>query len=164
MTEKVRRFNEIRAELGLPPDQPTTLLWMYCAETAAEAEEGWEYFHNQLLAAQHHYFEWNNPGFRRDQGLRGVRAAPHRRCRAGRCQPGRPPGDPAHRDAGRDHRQDQDRPVGDQPRDPRDPLLLRRHAGEKAKRSLQLFAEKVLPAVHQMDTPINPESLGRSSK
>ena len=31
---------------------------------------------------------------------------------------------------------------------------------EKAKRSLQLFAEKVLPAVHAMDTPINPASLG----
>jgi len=63
MTAQVRRFNTIRAEMGLPPDQPTTLLWMYCAETASEAEEGWEYFHNQLLAAQHHYFEWNNPGY-----------------------------------------------------------------------------------------------------
>ena len=56
MTDKVRRFNAIRSELGLPPDQPTTLLWMYCAETAEEAEEGWVYFHNQLTAAQHHYF------------------------------------------------------------------------------------------------------------
>src|SRR4030095_5993064 len=63
MTAQVRRFNTIRAGMGLPPDQPTTLLWMYCAETASQAEEGWEYFHNQLLAAQHHYFEWNNPGF-----------------------------------------------------------------------------------------------------
>ena len=27
----------IRAELGLAPDQPTTLLWTYCAETEAEA-------------------------------------------------------------------------------------------------------------------------------
>ncbi len=63
MTAQVRRFNTIRAGMGLPPDQPTTLLWMYCAETASEAEEGWEYLHNQLLAAQHHYFEWNNPGY-----------------------------------------------------------------------------------------------------
>ena len=63
MTDKVRRFNAIRRELGLPPDQPTTLLWMYCAETEEEAEEGWTYFHNQLTAAQHHYFEWNNPGY-----------------------------------------------------------------------------------------------------
>ncbi len=68
MTAKVRRFNKIRKELGLPPDQPTTLLWMYCAETAEEAEEGWTYFHNQLTAAQHHYFEWNNPGY---EGIRG---------------------------------------------------------------------------------------------
>ena len=75
MTAQVRRFNTIRAAMGLPPDQPTTLLWMYCAETASEAEEGWEYFHNQLLAAQHHYFEWNNPGYRHSR-LRGVPQAP----------------------------------------------------------------------------------------
>jgi hypothetical protein len=35
---------------------------------------------------------------------------------------------------------------------------------EKAKGSLQLFAEKVLSAVHQMDTPIDPASPGRWSK
>jgi len=63
MTAQVRQFNTIRAEHGLPPDQPTTLVWMYCAETAAEADEGWEYFYNQLKAAQHHYFAWNNPGY-----------------------------------------------------------------------------------------------------
>ena len=68
MVAGVNQFNEIRSELGLGPAQPTTLLWMYCAETASEAEEGWEYFHNQLTAAQHHYFEWNNPGF---QGIKG---------------------------------------------------------------------------------------------
>ena len=33
MTAQVRQFNTIRAAHGLPPDQPTTLLWMYCAET-----------------------------------------------------------------------------------------------------------------------------------
>ena len=53
MTASVQQFNTIRAELGLPPDQPTTLLWMYCAESSSEAEEGWEYFHNQLTAALH---------------------------------------------------------------------------------------------------------------
>ena len=42
MTAQVRQFNQIRAELGMEPDQPTTLLWMYCAETESEAEEGWE--------------------------------------------------------------------------------------------------------------------------
>jgi alkanesulfonate monooxygenase SsuD/methylene tetrahydromethanopterin reductase-like flavin-dependent oxidoreductase (luciferase family) len=33
---------------------------------------------------------------------------------------------------------------------------------EKGKRSLQLFAEKVLPVVQAMETPINPASLGRT--
>ena len=33
---------------------------------------------------------------------------------------------------------------------------------EKAEKSLRLFAEKVLPAVHAMATPINPASLGRA--
>ena len=41
---------------------------MYCAETSSAAEEGWEYFRHQMKAAQHHYFEWNNPGF---QGIKG---------------------------------------------------------------------------------------------
>ena len=41
---------------------------MYCAESAEEAEEGWGYFHNQLSAAQHHYFDWNNPGY---EGIHG---------------------------------------------------------------------------------------------
>ena len=68
MINKVQRFNKIRKDLGLPPDQPTTLLWMYCAETAEEAEEGWVYFKNQGIAAQHHYFDWNNPGY---EGIRG---------------------------------------------------------------------------------------------
>jgi hypothetical protein len=35
---------------------------------------------------------------------------------------------------------------------------------EKAERSLRLFAEKVLSAVHVMDTPINPASLGRADR
>ena len=69
MIEGVRRFNRIRGELGLPPDQPTTLLWMYCAETEAEAEEGWTYYRNQVQAATHHYFEWNNPGFAGISGM-----------------------------------------------------------------------------------------------
>ena len=31
---------------------------------------------------------------------------------------------------------------------------------EKAEKSLRLFAEKVLPEIQAMPTPINPESLG----
>ncbi len=163
MTEKVRRFNEIRAELGLPPDQPTTLLWMYCAETAEEAEEGWEFFHNQLLAAQHHYFEWNNPGF---AGIKGYESY-----------------EQAHTtDAGRADQslaaRRETQPIGtpDEIIDKiktlqwtisLETLVIHYFYGgmprEKAEKSLKLFAEKVLPAVQAMDTPINPESLGRKA-
>ena len=44
MVDKVRRFNAIRKELGLPPDQPTTLLWMYCAETSGGSRRGVDLF------------------------------------------------------------------------------------------------------------------------
>jgi alkanesulfonate monooxygenase SsuD/methylene tetrahydromethanopterin reductase-like flavin-dependent oxidoreductase (luciferase family) len=34
----------------------------------------------------------------------------------------------------------------------------------KAEKSLRLFAEKVLPVVHAMPTPINPASLGEAGR
>jgi alkanesulfonate monooxygenase SsuD/methylene tetrahydromethanopterin reductase-like flavin-dependent oxidoreductase (luciferase family) len=163
MTDKVQRFNTIRAELNLPPDQPTTLLWMYCAETSAEAEEGWDYFRAQQLAAQHHYFEWNNPGFggikgyedylktqASDAGLAGNLVASQRSTQ--------PIGTP-----------DEiiDRLTSVQWAISLETLVIHVFYGgmprEKAEKSLRLFAEKVLPAVHAMPTPINPASLGRAA-
>lgn len=162
MTAKVQRFNNIRASLGLPPDQPTTLLWMYCAETSSEAEEGWEYFGNQLLAAQHHYFEWKNPGF---EGIRGYEEYLVRQ----------------RSDAG-DARRRLEMRKATQPIGTPDEIVdrianLQRvislgeivihvcYGGmphEKAIKSMRLFAEKVLPAVQAMATPINPASTGGS--
>ncbi|HUZ09061.1 MAG TPA: LLM class flavin-dependent oxidoreductase [Acidimicrobiales bacterium] len=162
MTAGVTRFNQIRAELGLPPDQPTTLLWMYCAETSAEAEEGWEYFHNQLTAAQHHYFEWNNPGF---EGINGYEEYLLRQA-----------ADVGVADAALASRR-ATQPIGTpdeiidkiktlQGAISLETLVIHDFYGgmprEKAERSLRLFAEKVLPAVQAMDTPINPASLGRA--
>jgi alkanesulfonate monooxygenase SsuD/methylene tetrahydromethanopterin reductase-like flavin-dependent oxidoreductase (luciferase family) len=163
MTEKVRQFNEIRAELGLPPDQPTTLLWMYCAETESEAEEGWEYFHNQLTAAQHHYFEWNNPGF---QGIKGYEDYASRHT----ADVGLADANVAARRA--------TQPIGtpdeiiDKIKSLQWTISLEEvvvhmfYGGmprDKAERSLRLFAEKVLPEVQAMPTPINPASLGRAA-
>ena len=160
MTDQVRGFNTIRNELGLPPDQPTTLLWMYCAETAAEAEEGWEYFYNQLRAAQYHYFEWNNPGF---EGIRGYEEYLERQT-----------ADIGSADAGFAARR-QTQPIGTpdeiitriktmQRAISLETLVVHVFYGgmprDKAERSLRLFAEKVLPEVQAMPTPINPRSLG----
>src|SRR5688572_8382895 len=162
MTAQVRRFNTIRASMGLPPDQPTTLLWMYCAETASEAEEGWEYFHNQLLAAQHHYFEWNNPGY---AGIPGYEEYLKRQT-----------ADVGVADAGLAARR-ATQPIGT-PDEIIEKIRTLQHAislemvvihmfyggmpRAKAEKSLRLFAEKVLPTVQAMPTPINPASLGQS--
>ncbi|MFN0148193.1 MAG: LLM class flavin-dependent oxidoreductase [Dehalococcoidia bacterium] len=159
MTAQVRQFNTIRAGLGLPPDQPTTLLWMYCAETAAEADEGWEYFTNQLTAAQHHYFEWNNPGF---DGIAGYEEYLKRQA----ADAGSATASLAARRA--------IQPIGTpdeiiekirlvQKTISLDMCILHVFYGgmprAKAEKSLRLFAEKVLPHVQAMATPINPESL-----
>jgi alkanesulfonate monooxygenase SsuD/methylene tetrahydromethanopterin reductase-like flavin-dependent oxidoreductase (luciferase family) len=160
MTQKVRQFNLIRRELGLPPDQPTTLLWMYCAETSAEAEEGWDFFHNQLTAAQHHYFEWNNPGF---AGIKGYEDYLTRQT-----------ADVGIADASMAARR-ATQPIGtpDEIVDRIKTLQWNIGLGEivvhvfyggmpkeKAERSLRLFAEKVLPAVKAMPTPLNPALTG----
>jgi alkanesulfonate monooxygenase SsuD/methylene tetrahydromethanopterin reductase-like flavin-dependent oxidoreductase (luciferase family) len=161
MTQKVRQFNTIRKELGLPPDQPTTLLWMYCAETSSRAEEGWEYFRNQLLAAQHHYFEWNNPGF---QGIKGYEDYLIRQG-----------ADVGIADAGMAARR-ATQPIGTPDEIVEKIKTLQWNIGlgeivihvfyggmprEKAERSLRLFAEKVLPHVQAMPTPLNPVLAGK---
>jgi alkanesulfonate monooxygenase SsuD/methylene tetrahydromethanopterin reductase-like flavin-dependent oxidoreductase (luciferase family) len=160
MIAKVQRFNKIRKDLGLPPDQPTTLLWMYCAETAEEAEEGWVYFQNQGVAAQHHYFDWNNPGY---EGIRGyeeylarqtadISPAEARLAARRATQPIGTPDDIIEKIKTMQQTISMEKVVihmmyGGMPR-------------EKAEKSLRLFAEKVLPEVQAMPTPINPRSLG----
>ncbi len=164
MTQRVREFNTIRAELGLPPDQPTTLLWMYCAETESEAEEGWQYFNNQQLAAKHHYFEWKNPGF---QGINGYEEYLQRQ----NADTGATEAAAALRRA--------TQPIGTPERIIETVKTLQRalslekivfhvfYGGmprEKAEKSLRLFAKKVLPVLQELPTPINPESLAVPAK
>ena len=160
MIDKVQRFNRIRKDLSLPPDQPTTLLWMYCAETAEEAEEGWVYFQNQGVAAQHHYFDWNNPGY---EGIRGyeeyllrqnadISPAEARLAARRATQPIGTPEAIIEKIKSLQQTISMEKVVihmmyGGMPRD-------------KAEKSLRLFAEKVLPEVQAMPTPINPKSLG----
>lgn len=113
-----------------------------------------------MTAAQHHYFEWNNPGF---QGVHGYEEYLERQT-----------ADVGLADAslkgGRDTQ-----PIGtpDQIIDriktvqesiSAEMIVVHVFYGgmpkEKAEKSLRLFAEKVLPHVHAMSTPINAASLG----
>jgi len=153
MTEKVKKFNAIRAELGLPPDQPTTLMWMYCAETASAAAEGHHFYGRQIEAANNHYFKWNNPGF---EGVKGYETYAVMQA----ADVGLTKGDRADLKAAT-------QPIGT-PDEVIDKINVVREAigletlvlhysyggmpPEKAERSLRLFAEKVLPAVQAMPT------------
>ena len=160
MINKVQRFNKIRKDSGLPPDQPTTLLWMYCAETAEEAEEGWVYFQNQGIAAQHHYFDWNNPGY---EGIHGYEEYLLRQnadispaeARLAARRATQPIGTP---DAIIEKIKTMQQTIS------MEKVVIHMMYGgmprEKAEKSLRLFAEKVLPEVQSMPTPINPGSLG----
>ena len=133
---------------------------MYCAETASEAEEGWTYFHNQLTAAQYHYFEWNNPGY---EGIHGYEEYLLRQN-----------ADIAPADAGLAARR-ATQPIGTpdeiiekiktlQQTISLEKVVIHMFYGgmprDKAEKSLRLFAENVLPEVQAMATPINPRSLG----
>ncbi len=160
MTTQVQQFNGIRAELGLAPDQPTTLLWMYCAETHEEAQEGWEFYHHQFTAAQRHYFEWNNPGF---EGVKGyeeylerqvadIGVADAQMAATKRTQPIGTP----------------DEIIGKikaiQEAISLEMVVFHVFYGgmppEKAEKSMRLFAEKVLPELQAMSTPIHASSRG----
>jgi len=157
MVAGVRQFNEIRAQLGLGPAQPTTLLWMYCAETDEEAAEGWRYYEAQQVAARHHYFEWNNSGF---AGIKGYEeyalrqatdAGPGGRGSMLKTQPIGTPQQIVER------MQVLQRTIN------LEQLVIHVYYGgmpvEKAERSMRLFAEKVLPEIHAIDTT-PPETAG----
>jgi hypothetical protein len=116
-----------------------------------------------MRAVQHHYFEWNNPGF---EGVKGMEHYLKMQS-----------ADVAVGDGIVDrHRSTQ--PIGT----PKqviecirrvqwgislEKLILHFFYGgmppEKAEKSLRLFAERVLPAVQAMDTPLNPATLGATT-
>ena len=160
MIAKVQRFNKIRKDLGLPPDQPTTLLWMYCAETAEEAEEGWVYFQNQGVAAQHHYFDWNNPGY---EGIRGYEEYLARQTADISPAEARLAARRATQPIGTPEAIIEKIKTMQQTISMEKVVIHMMYGGmprEKAEKSLRLFAEKILPELQAMPTPINPRSLG----
>ena len=160
MIAKVQRFNMIRKDLGLPPAQPPTLLWMYCAETAEEAEEGWVYFQNQGVAAQHHYFDWNNPGY---EGIRGYEEYLARQTADISPAEARLAARRATQPIGTPEAIIEKIKTMQQTISMEKVVIHMMYGGmprEKAEKSLRLFAEKVLPELQAMPTPINPRSLG----
>jgi alkanesulfonate monooxygenase SsuD/methylene tetrahydromethanopterin reductase-like flavin-dependent oxidoreductase (luciferase family) len=160
MRLQVGKFNAIRATRGLPPNQPTTLLNLHCSTDPAELEEGKRYAKQQWWAARNHYAVWNSTDFSKVKGYERYSSILSQKDDIKESDGfGANPADligtpdelyetitklqqgisleylivhPAH---------------GGKP-------------GKAARDSLELFAKEVLPAVHDLATPLHEHSKG----
>jgi alkanesulfonate monooxygenase SsuD/methylene tetrahydromethanopterin reductase-like flavin-dependent oxidoreductase (luciferase family) len=169
MRAKVSGFNQIRAGLGFEPAQPTTLLYMYCAETEELAKEGKQWVRNQVQAAQNHYFEWNNAGLTKLKGYEHYennKSADVGQIAVGEIPVGGIPTGQMKKNKGPNSNlvgtpeQLIERIKWVQEAISLDTLVVHFFYGgmppDKAEASLRLFAKEVLPAVQAMPTPLQP--------
>ncbi|MGE0383142.1 MAG: LLM class flavin-dependent oxidoreductase [Gammaproteobacteria bacterium] len=160
MAVQVAKFNAIRKIKGLPPNQPTTMMYLHCSKDPAELEKGRRYVAEQTWAARNHYAVWNAPDFAGVAGYEDYAKV----FRQGRevavekvkfSEDGHLIGTPDELIA--KIRRTQERISLEY-------LIVHPAHGAKpgheARASLELFAREVLPAVHEMGTPIHPHSLG----
>ncbi|MGE3914121.1 MAG: LLM class flavin-dependent oxidoreductase [Hyphomicrobiaceae bacterium] len=160
MAKGVAKFNAIRARKGLPADQPTCMMYLHCSRDKAELERARKHAAEQGWAARNHYAVWNAPSFADAPGYEDY-AKVFRQ--------------------GRELREDESILSEDchligtpeeilakiahvQERISLEYLIVHPQHGSKepaeARRSLELFAREVLPAVHAMPTPLHAHSLG----
>ncbi|MCR1781305.1 LLM class flavin-dependent oxidoreductase [Nocardioides carbamazepini] len=162
MISQVAKFNAIRAQKGLAPNQPTTMLYLHCSTDEEELEKGWRYVAQQTWAARNHYAVWKTESFANTKGYEEYAAR-------------------FEQDAEVDenkgtHRVKQTGLVGTpeqifdqierlQKSISLEYLIVHPAHGAKpapeAQASLKLFAEEVLPAVHAMETPLHEHNLGK---
>jgi alkanesulfonate monooxygenase SsuD/methylene tetrahydromethanopterin reductase-like flavin-dependent oxidoreductase (luciferase family) len=147
-------FNEIRASAGWPPIQPIVLGWVYCSEDPMEAQAtAWTHMGNVWEGAAIHYGYASPDAFKNVKGYEHYQKLAEERAQL----------DPADVNA---------RFAGTQIYGTPEQCIERIEAiqrttnmstfigcfgygglpQEKAERSMRLFAEKVLPALHAMET------------
>jgi alkanesulfonate monooxygenase SsuD/methylene tetrahydromethanopterin reductase-like flavin-dependent oxidoreductase (luciferase family) len=160
MAKGVSRFNGIRASMGLPPNQPTTMMYLHCATDRESLERGRRFAGEQSWAARNHYAVWNAPSF---EGVAGYedyakvfrQGATLDEDKATAAEDGHLIGTP-------DELIEKIRRT--QERISLEYLIVHPAHGSKpgpeARASLELFAKEVLPAVHEMATPLHEHSLG----
>lgn len=160
MAKGVGRFNAIRRKNGMAPNQPTVMMYLHCSNDRDEIARARGYAAEQGWAARNHYAVWNAPSF---EGVPGYEdyAKVFRQ--------------------GRELREDESILSEDshligtpaeiiekiqrvQKMISMEYLILHPQHGNKpaaeARASLELFAKAVLPAVHEMATPLHEHSLG----
>ena len=82
--EDVLNFNAMRAEIGMPPRQPITGVFVYCAATEKEAREGAEvYMPNMSYTSLKHYESDDPDHFRAVEGYEHYAESAPRRSRRG---------------------------------------------------------------------------------
>jgi alkanesulfonate monooxygenase SsuD/methylene tetrahydromethanopterin reductase-like flavin-dependent oxidoreductase (luciferase family) len=160
MARGVAKFNAVRALKGLPPNQPTTMMYLHCSADREANEQARRYAGEQAWAARNHYAVWNAPSFAGVEGYedyakvfaQGRELEEHK---AKAAEDGHIIGTPDEIIEKLERTQEMIS---------LEYLIVHPQHGskppEQARSSLELFAKEVLPAVHEMDTPLHPHSLG----
>lgn len=163
MATQVAKFNAIRAQKGLKPNQPTTMMYLHCSTDPDEVAKGQRYAGEQAWAARNHYAVWNAPDFEGVPGyedyakaFRQGREVSEERAKV--FEDGHLVGTP-------DQLFEKIQRV--QEMISLEYLIVHPAHGSKsgaeARASLELFAREVLPAVHELATPLHDRSLGTAA-
>ena len=160
MAKGVGNFNAIRRAKDLEPNQPTVMMYLHCSADREANEQGRRYAGEQSWAARNHYAVWNAPDFSGVPGYEDYAKvfAQNRELSEDKAKVG----EDGHIIGTPDEIIEKIQRV--QERVSLEYLIVHPAHGSKpgaeARASLELFAKEVLPAVHEMETPINDHSLG----
>ncbi len=168
--QDVRQVNIFRAEQGLPPCQPKAVLFMYCTTAADAAKRAQEYIDIANRDVSLHYGFGDPSNF---AGVKGYEDYAGRKSYATAVTNDAPAPANAPKNAPKGY--DQSNLLIGTP----DEIIARIIEGQKicsfseitiipnftslpyeeARKSIELFAKEVLPAVHKMATPLHPAAL-----
>lgn len=160
MAKAVGKFNSVRASKGLAPNQPTTMMYLHCSTDPDELAKGYRYAQEQSWAARNHYAVWNAPDFAGVPGYEDyakvfVQGRELSEDDAKVAEDGHLIGTPEQLIEKIQRVQEQIS---------LEYLIVHpahgSKSGEEARASLKLFAQEVLPVVHDMATPLQPHSVG----
>lgn len=160
MAKGVGNFNAIRRAKDLEPNQPTVMMYLHCSADREANEQGRRYAGEQSWAARNHYAVWNAPDFSGVPGYEDYAKvfAQNRELSEDKAKVG----EDGHIIGTPDEIIEKIQRV--QERVSLEYLIVHPAHGSKpgaeARASLELFAKEVLPAVHEMETPIHDHSLG----
>jgi alkanesulfonate monooxygenase SsuD/methylene tetrahydromethanopterin reductase-like flavin-dependent oxidoreductase (luciferase family) len=161
--KEVQKVNTIRAQAGLPPCQPKNVLFMYCTPTLAEAARADEYIAMANRDVSWHYGFGDPSNF---VGVKGYESYAERKGYATAVTTGPSSASPGYHESNLLVGTPEviiERIIAGQKACSYCEITLVPNFGtmplEEARRSIELFAAEVLPAVHKLDAPLQPSVL-----